>query len=84
MAQNHMPDAFLKSVLVRVGVNLVPVLDYHAVVAVELVPLIILRILPEPRPVQLLYRLEVLCNALHIFADDVVLVVRALHQRMKE
>lgn len=79
MAENDMPDAFFQAVLVRVRVDLVPVFDYHAVVAVELVPLIIMRVLPEPRPVELLYGLEVFRNALHIFAHDVVLVVSALH-----
>ena len=59
---------------------MVSVFDYHAVVAVELVPLIVMRILPEPCPVELLYGLKVLGNALHIFAHDVVLVVSALHQ----
>ena len=58
---------------------MIPVFDYHAVVAVELVPLIIVRILPEPRPIELLYGLKVFCDALNVLAHHVVLVMGTLH-----
>lgn len=75
MSKNNMPDTFFECILVCVGVDLVAVLDDHAVVTIELVPLIVIRVLPKPSPVQLLNGLEVLGNALHILAHHVVLRV---------
>ena len=84
MSKNNMPDTFFESILVCVRVDLVPVLDDHAVVTIELVPLIVVRILPKPSPVELLNGLEVLGNALHILADHVVLRVTTQHVRYEE
>ena len=79
MTENNVPDTLFQLILVGIRVDLESILDYHTIVAVELRPLAVVRVLVEPRPVQLLYRLEVLGDTLHVLADNVVLIVSALH-----
>ena len=54
MSKNDMPDTFLQLILICIRVNLKPILYNHTVVTIELVPLTVLGILVEPRPVKLL------------------------------
>ena len=72
VTKNDRLNALFEPIVIGVGVHLVPVLYNHTVITTKLNPLAVMRIPPEPSPVQLLDRLKVFDNALDILADNVV------------
>ena len=75
MTQNYMPYTFFQSIIICVRIYLETVFDYHTIITVELIPLVILLVFVEPSPVKLLDGLEVLGDTLDILAYYICLLL---------
>ena len=51
VAEDYVADAFTQCLIVCVGEDLVPEFNYHAVITAKLVPLVVVRISPQPGPI---------------------------------